>query len=183
MSCHRIICGYLEYQNINKYLPSIHPSIFFRLSRIRSVSLVFQSSISPATFPSSSWGTLRRSPGQMRYVIAPVSSWATQGSVPSWTCPENLQREALRAHPDQMPEPSQPPHSQSFGHYPELITIGEGWNVDRLVNRELNSTRSWPVQCVTAPTRMLIMQQTYPYILCIISAVSKTCMMKPEHVP
>ncbi len=98
------------------------------------------------------------------------------GSPPSWTCLENLQREASRRHPNQMPgppqqasfdtkeqplnselppdvraphptskaEPSHPtektnfsrmyPRSHSFGHDPQLMTIGEDWNVDVLVN-------------------------------------------------
>lgn len=29
------------------------------------------------------------------------------------------------------------PRSRSFGHYPKFMTIGEGRNVDRPVNREL----------------------------------------------
>ena len=42
-------------------------------------------------------------PGQLGYVIPPVSS----GSPTCWTCPENIQGEAPRRHPDQMPEPPQ----------------------------------------------------------------------------
>lgn len=37
--------------------------------------------------------------------------------------------------------------SNSFGHYPELVTIGEVWNIDRLVNRKL-----WLHDRITAAT-------------------------------
>ncbi|KAF7642704.1 hypothetical protein LDENG_00252660 [Lucifuga dentata] len=58
--------------------------------------------LSPATFSSSSWDT-EAFPGQMGYVIPSACS----GSPPSQTCPENLQREVFRKHPNQMPEPFQ----------------------------------------------------------------------------
>ncbi|KAF7663338.1 hypothetical protein LDENG_00211720, partial [Lucifuga dentata] len=35
-------------------------------------------------------------PGQTGYVIPPACSGSAPGSPPSWTCPENLQREASR---------------------------------------------------------------------------------------
>lgn len=60
----------------------------------RRLSRVFQTSSSPATFSSSSWGILRLSPDQMRDIILPVSS--TTGSCPSWTCPEFHHRKALQ---------------------------------------------------------------------------------------
>lgn len=44
-------------------------------------------------------------PGQMRYIISPLSSGSTPRSPPSWTCLENLQREASGPHPNQIPEP------------------------------------------------------------------------------
>ena len=87
--------------------------------------------------------------------------------LPSWTCPENLQKEAHRGHPDVLnvfsgsfyckgpaapypvskAEPSHPRkdtalilanlQSCSFSHKPKFITIGEGLNPDRLVNEKL----------------------------------------------
>ncbi|KAF7653207.1 hypothetical protein LDENG_00085630 [Lucifuga dentata] len=50
-------------------------------------------------------------PGQVRYVIPPGYSGSAPGSPPSWTCPENLQREVYRRHPNQMPKP---PHLAPF---------------------------------------------------------------------
>lgn len=58
-------------------------------SHQQQLSRVFQ------TLPSSCWGgDLQAFPGQMRYIISPLGSGSTSGSLPSWACPENLQREA-----------------------------------------------------------------------------------------
>ncbi|XP_054874822.1 protein-cysteine N-palmitoyltransferase HHAT isoform X2 [Amphiprion ocellaris] len=101
-------------------------------------------------------------PGQMRYIIPPAGSGSTLGSPPWWTCLENLQRKSLQTtstgsfrregavpllrapsgclsfspyHPTEEAHFScLYPRSCSLGHYPELMTIGESWNVDELVN-------------------------------------------------
>jgi len=41
--------------------------------------------------------------GQKTYIIPPLSSRFAQEPLSSWTCPENLQRDATRRHPNQMP--------------------------------------------------------------------------------
>lgn len=46
-------------------------------------------------------------PGQMRHIIPPAASGSATESPPSCLCPENLQREASRRHPNQMPDPPQ----------------------------------------------------------------------------
>ncbi|KAF7646868.1 hypothetical protein LDENG_00181350 [Lucifuga dentata] len=43
----------------------------------------------------------------MRYVISAVCSGSSLESPHSWTCLENLQREASRRRPNQMPDPPQ----------------------------------------------------------------------------
>ena len=83
--------------------PCIHP---FCCADPRSgaggsrLSSVLQTSLSPAPLPSSSWRVLRLSPGQMGYLIPPVSSGSAPRSSPSWTCLENLQWKAPSRHPD-----------------------------------------------------------------------------------
>lgn len=49
-----------------------------------------------------SWGFL--SPDGMYCVIPPASSGSTSGSPLSWMCPEDLQRDVPRRHPNQMPK-------------------------------------------------------------------------------
>ena len=46
-------------------------------------------------------------PGQKGHIIPPASPGSALGPPPSRTCPENLQREATRRHPNQVPEPPQ----------------------------------------------------------------------------
>jgi len=46
-------------------------------------------------------------PGQKGYIIPPASSGSAPGSPSSRTCLKNLQREATRRHPNQMPKPPQ----------------------------------------------------------------------------
>lgn len=154
---------------------SIHPSVNFHWSRISSrwqqAKLVVPNvPVTSNTFQDL-LGEHKAFPGHMRYIIPPSSSGSTPGSVPCWTCLEELQREANRWHPDPMPEPptlapfvkeqwlfsvlsldAWAPHpteethlshfserlrSRSFGHFPNLMTRGQGWIVDRLLNREL----------------------------------------------
>lgn len=110
----------------------------------------------------------------MRYLVPPANSGSAAGSPPSGSCPENLQKEAPRKFPNQMPKTTSlapfhakeqqlvseippdvwAPHPifraepiyaseetnfsllnlqfRSFGHYPQLTTIDEGWSIDRL---------------------------------------------------
>lgn len=80
----------------------IHPSIhllFPSCSGDSRLSNVFHMSLTP-----SNTDVL---PGQMRCIISPLSSGSTPRSPPSWTCLENLQREASGPHPNQIPEPLQ----------------------------------------------------------------------------
>ena len=151
------------------------PSIFYRLPRGQAEQGA-PGPLLPSNVFQFLLGDPEAFPGQLGYVIPPVSSRSTSWSPTSWMCPENLQGEAPRRHPDQMPEPPQlapfdakeqrlyselppdvraphpiskaePSHpteetnfgrlylqSRSFGHYPKLMTIGKGWEVDRLVN-------------------------------------------------
>jgi len=84
-------------------------------------------------------------PGQPRDIVSPTCPGASPGSPPSGTCPEHLTREASRRHPNpshpiskgEPRHPAEETHfgrlysrSRSFGHYPQLVTIGEGGNVD-----------------------------------------------------
>lgn len=58
-------------------------------------------------------------------------------------------------HPISKVEPSHPtgearfgifyPWSHSFGQYPKLVTIGEGWNLDWLVNQKLRPLNQLPL--------------------------------------
>lgn len=74
---------------------SIHPSMAFCLSRVRSQWQQAQWAIPDFLFPSNAFQLLLRDseavPGQMRYIIPPTGSGSALGSPPSWTC---LQREA-----------------------------------------------------------------------------------------
>uniref|UniRef100_A0A3Q2UKG5 SH2 domain-containing protein n=1 Tax=Fundulus heteroclitus TaxID=8078 RepID=A0A3Q2UKG5_FUNHE len=126
-------------------------SVFFRLS----------GGGPDVPLPSHLGQLLRRNPkafpGQPGDIVPPACPGSSPGPPPGGTCPEHLSREASRRHPDQMPEPPQlapldgePRHttekthfsrlypgSRSFGHDPKLVTIDEGKNVDRPVNRKL----------------------------------------------
>jgi len=66
-------------------------------------SRLTQTSLSPATFSSLFWG----SRGVPKDIVPPACPGSSLGSPPSWTCLENLSREASRRHPNQMPEPPQ----------------------------------------------------------------------------
>lgn len=109
----------------------IHPFLY-HVSRARSrwqQCQVAQTSISIATFFSSSWGILRHSLN--RCIISPACSLSAPLSPASWTCPENLQRKTPRRHPDPFPTSAGSfgrkgaaaffgrlyPRSNSFGHY------------------------------------------------------------------
>ena len=80
---------------------SAYPGLGHGGSRL---SRALQASFSPVTLSSSSWEAF---PGHMRYIIPPAGSGSAAGSPPSRTCLENLSREVLGRHPDQMPEPPQ----------------------------------------------------------------------------
>jgi len=68
-------------------------------------SRLTQASLWPATLYSLLWGIPRTFPGNERDIILPVCPGSSLGSPPSWTCLENLLREASRKHPDEMPNP------------------------------------------------------------------------------
>lgn len=105
-----------------------------------------------------------------------ASNWqATWVILPGGNNPENLQRKAPWRHPNQMPKhyyytttllwapserPSSLPHLllilaglSTVSFFRLLMTIGEGWNTDRLVHRklcllaQLPPHHSCPVQC------------------------------------
>ena len=95
-----------------------HPSILFRpLVRGRRGNRSrreTQTPFSPVTLSSYSWGILRR-------IIPPASPGSAPGPPLSRTCPENLQREATRRHPNQMPEQPQ----RSSGSTPSSLWMAE----------------------------------------------------------
>jgi len=64
-------------------LSSAYPRSGCRGNRFRRET---QTSLSPVTLSSSSWG------------IPQARSWSTPGPPSSWTCPEDLQRDATRRH-------------------------------------------------------------------------------------
>jgi len=92
-------------------LPSIHPSILIRLSAAGSRWQPAKQGPPGFLLPSHALqfllGDPEAFPGQKRDIIPPTGSGSAPGSPPSWTCRENLQREAPGGHPNQMPEPSQ----------------------------------------------------------------------------
>ncbi|XP_075954572.1 cAMP-responsive element modulator-like isoform X1 [Anarhichas minor] len=83
---------------------SIHPSIFLRLSGLGSRWQ--QAKQADPDFPLTGnmfqliLGDPEASPGQLGDVIPPACSGSSPGSLPSWTCLENLQWEASRRHPN-----------------------------------------------------------------------------------
>lgn len=153
-------------------------------------------------------GDLKALPSQMRYIIPPACSGSTPGSPISLTCPENLQKEVPRRHPDQMDKPSQLslfdikgaatvlwasfwmselltlflrlrpsqpmvgnhlgclcPWSHSFGHYPKLVTIDEGWNVFRLSSLIMVLYNAQPRQSNLASDSKLLTLIPNPFTL------------------
>ncbi|XP_049917154.1 prostaglandin reductase 2-like isoform X2 [Epinephelus moara] len=85
---------------------------------------VLLTSLCPAAFSSSSWGTPKHP--RPNVIYKPSSKfWVCPGPPTSWTCPENLQREAPRRHPNAMSKPPQPaPFSEKEQWlYLELLTI------------------------------------------------------------
>ena len=86
---------------------SSHPSFFVCFSGVGSHWQQAQKVILEALLPSNTsqllLGNPETFPGQMRYIIPPVSSGSAPGSPPSWSCQENIQREAPRRHPNQLP--------------------------------------------------------------------------------
>lgn len=55
-------------------------------------------------------GNAETIPGQTRYIISPAGSGSTPGSPSSWVFLENLQRQAPKKHPNQIPKPPKVPH-------------------------------------------------------------------------
>lgn len=86
---------------------SHHPSIFACFSWVGSHWQRAQKVILEALLPRNTsqllLGDPEAFPGQMRYIIPPAGSGSAQGSPPSWPCQENIQREAPRRHPNQLP--------------------------------------------------------------------------------
>lgn len=86
---------------------SNHPSIFACFSWVGSHWQRAQKVILEALLPRNTsqllLGDPEAFPGQMRYIIPPAGSGSAQGSPPSWPCQENIQREAPRRHPNQLP--------------------------------------------------------------------------------
>lgn len=99
-----------------------------------------------------------------------VNSGTALGSSSSLSCPENLQLEALW-HPDLLApyslfkadsnHPVGEMHFGSFcsGHYQDLMIMGEGWDVDRLLNESfafwpgsLFTVTLWYISYITAKT-------------------------------
>uniref|UniRef100_A0A8C6TSD4 Espin like a n=1 Tax=Neogobius melanostomus TaxID=47308 RepID=A0A8C6TSD4_9GOBI len=102
------------------------------------------------------WGDREATPGQLGDIVPPACPGPSTWSPPNRTCLEHLPREATRRHPEQMPVPPQlgaPSHpakethfgrlylrSCPFGHYPDLMTIGDGGNVDRSIQTSSPNT-------------------------------------------
>lgn len=73
-----------------------------------------------------------RCPNQLSLLL---STRRSTGSTPS-----SLQRSellTLSAQPEETLFGSSCPQSHSFCHYPDIMTLGEGWDIDWLVNQEL----------------------------------------------
>ena len=66
------------------------------------------------------------------------------------------------------------PRSCSFGHYPKLMTIGEGRNVDRLVNRDLCLSAQLPFH----PSRVRITADAAPIRLAISRSILPSLVNK-----
>lgn len=135
-------------------------------------------------FSSSSWGIPRLFQDRGGYIIPSVCSGSTIRSPPSWVCPDELQGEAFRRHPSQMPEPpwldpinakeerlysELPP--ESFCDYPKLMALGDVWNIDRPVNGELCLSAPLPLRhnariaADAAPTRLSILRSIVPSLM------------------
>ena len=95
---------------------SNHPSIFACFSWVGSHWQRAQRVILEALLPSNTsqllLGDPEAFPGQMRYIIPPAGSGSAQGSPPSWSCQENIQWEAPRRHPNQLPRTTSSGFSQ-----------------------------------------------------------------------
>ncbi len=93
------------------YYPSIHPSIFFRLSGAGSWGQ--QSKQRCPDFPLPRHfllllrGVSEAFPCQSGDIIPPACPGSSQGSPPGGTCPEHLPKKASRRHLEQMPKPPQ----------------------------------------------------------------------------
>ncbi|MED6255108.1 hypothetical protein ATANTOWER_004793 [Ataeniobius toweri] len=72
-----------------------------------SLSRETQTSLSPATWASSSRGNPKAFPGQPRNIVTPACPGSSSGPPHGGTCPEHLTREASRRHSNQMPKPPQ----------------------------------------------------------------------------
>lgn len=145
------------------FFTSIHPSIAFCLSGVGSQwqqGQQGQQGIPNILLLTNAFqlllGDHKVFPGQMIYIIPPADSGSAVGSPPRSLCMVNLQGEAPRMYPNQMPKPPTPfqglallqPEllklvSAAFicdlvlSHHPQLVAIGEVQNTDILVNWEL----------------------------------------------
>jgi len=73
-------------------------------------------------------GDLKEFQGQKGHIIPPARSGSAPRPPPSWTCPKNLQREATRLHPNQMPEPPQwTSFWFGFDGAAALLQVPSGW--------------------------------------------------------
>ena len=85
------------------YTPSVHPSIFCRLSSVWSWWQWSPDNHLPSYAHQLLLGNPKVFPGQERYIIPPTCSGPAPESPPNWTCPEYLWMEASRSYPDQVP--------------------------------------------------------------------------------
>ena len=170
---------------------SSHPSFFVCFSGVGSHWQQAQKVILEALLPSNTsqllLGNPETFPGQMRYIIPPVSSGSAQGSPPSWSCQENIQREAPRRqlhfelppdvrapHPISEDEPLLSEDSYSLGLCPKLVIMGECWNVDRATNKKLHlpadvqqNRRCFTIFTIPSVSRSLV-NKTPKYLSLII---------------
>ena len=104
---------------------SIHASIFFRLSEVGSRGQQLHQGAPDFPVPSNIGDLLLGDPeaiqSQRVDVIPPSGPWSAPGSSPSGTCLEDLPREALEWHPNQMPEPPQLAPFQAKELYSEAL--------------------------------------------------------------
>ena len=120
-------------------------------SKFHFVSFFFHLSESRFLSPAISTNSTKTFPSQLRDIMFPACPWSAPGSPPGWSCPNHLNwlRSTQRSNgstlnPSWMselltlsPNPAKEAHfhrlysqSHSFGHYPEVTTIGESWDVD-----------------------------------------------------